>query len=404
MNAPALDAAQMMALMTSADGGRLSERSWREFREKGGATIEDLRDLDDDAFDRVVKTCERPAPHNGNPVAPFIIPAVASLRMKWMLKCARYYAQVDVTPTEDNLSWSVVSQFKDELEALNDAKSKDEGTVPKFSKHQSVAKWLESFGLHLSSTYSVRGMNLRGVIRQVADPPAPVLAQGRPYSEEAGSIETMLELHAPHTSALFKQENATVFRLANEALSNTQYIHTIAPFRRAADGHGAVASLIANHAGKAHWDKVATENEAILTERTWTGTGNTSLEQHTNLLRKAHALLVEAALHIKLTVPSESSRVKTLIKSCEPCKDAKFLAAVANVEKDDVMNDDFESTVAYLKPSCPVSNKKKKTKVTFQGDVGSIAADAGVDSPADGSKMGRTGVPLKWVAKHVWRK
>ena len=54
----------MMALMTSADGGRLSERSWREFREKGGAIIEDLRDLDDDAFDRVVKTCERPAPHS----------------------------------------------------------------------------------------------------------------------------------------------------------------------------------------------------------------------------------------------------------------------------------------------------------------------------------------------------
>ena len=105
-------------------------------------------------------------------------------------------------------------------------------------------------------------MNLRGVIRQVAD-----LAQGRPYSEEAGSIETMLELHAPHTSALFKQENATVFRLANEALSNTQYIHTIAPFRRAADGRGAVASLIANHAGKAHWDKVGRTKPSSLRGR-----------------------------------------------------------------------------------------------------------------------------------------
>jgi hypothetical protein len=75
------------------------------------------------------------------------------------------------------------------------------------------------------------------LIREVVVVPAArPCATGLPYAEEFGSIEVELIQRATHTHPLFRDDNALLYYLLEEATRGTSYSASIKSFQRPKDG------------------------------------------------------------------------------------------------------------------------------------------------------------------------
>ena len=152
-------------------------------------------------------------------------------------------------------------------------KKAENGTPLKISKNQAVHKWIDAFTLHLSQKVGVRNAPVGYVVRAVAavDATPPARQAGDPHSVETGSIEGDLTLtaHMTQNHSLYKVDNGLVFDMIEIAMRGHDVAATIAPFRRAQDGCGALLALKSQHAGKAIYDQLV--KEAELCSRTVNG-------------------------------------------------------------------------------------------------------------------------------------
>ena len=93
---------------------------------------------------------------------------------------------------------------------------------------------------------------------------------------------------------------------------------------------------------------------AIIATRTWTVTTSITLLQHTSMQRKAFIQLTEAAEQVLAEVPGPPQRVTYLLDSMKTVE-PKVLAGMAAIEQDELFKQrDFELSITFLLPSCPV--------------------------------------------------
>ena len=98
--------------------------------------------------------------------------------------------------------------------------------TPKISKALPVIKWTEPFQEFLNRKIGNQNIPLAYIIRDIQNPPAvaPPLAPGHPHSLEHGSIEAELIARAPHSHALFRNDNSDLYFLLEEATQSTNRI------------------------------------------------------------------------------------------------------------------------------------------------------------------------------------
>ena len=174
---------------------------------------------------------------------------------------------------------------------------------------------------------------------------------------------------------------------------------TIAPFRCARDGRGALLALQSQHAGKAIYDQLVKEAENVLKNQQWSGTTSATLSQHMGLHRKAFITLSECAEHIPVEVPNDCTCVTYLLDLLTTI-DPSVLAAIAAVCQDDANKQvNFENVFTFLAPTCPVAAKAaKKERILFDANVLStnMKAQAGLGGDCKKPGTGRTGIALHY--------
>jgi hypothetical protein len=203
----------------------------------------------------------------------------------------------------------------------------------------------------------------------------------------------------PHNHPLCKVDNGAVFDMIKSTVCGHNVAATIAPFRCAQDGRGALLALQSQHAGKAIYDQLVKEAENVLKNQQWSGTTSATLTQHMGLHRKAFITLSECAKHIPIEVPNDRAcgmYLLDLFMTIDPF----VLAAVAAARQDGANKQvNFENAFMFLAPTCPVAAKAaKKGRLSFKAIVLStnMKAQAGLGGDCKKLRKGRTGVALHY--------
>jgi hypothetical protein len=359
-----------------------------------GITIpEDLIDFEDDDIDNMARNLSKIP--NPNTVR---LSAICVKRLKIAAACARFYKSIGRDLSKSNMSYSVMSIFWKQWQALeSQKKSKDKTEFPKMDRNTSILKWTEAAANAFDSTIGSRTAPLSYVLRP--DPmrpdPLPPLEAGKPWSTAYGSIRNEMEFCLNHDHPVFDDDNRMIFNILHDALQGTTYGATINPFKRKQDGMGAWRSLNSQHAGKDRWDAEVKRETTFLTTQVWKGNGNITLAKHSNKHRNAFISLETCAIHVDYQLPNERTRVKYLLDSIRSCTDAGIQARLANIEGDDTPNgkrNNFEDAVTHLLPADPVTENNNKRRTSNgsgnrQGVVASVTIQSG---------KGKSGVNLRW--------
>ena len=97
-------------------------------------------------------------------------------------------------------------------------------------------------------------------------------------------MEGDLVNRASHNHPLFREDNAEVYYLLEEATRGTSYAASLKPYQRAKDGRGAYFSLRNQYAGRDKWEAELKRQDNLLHTRVWKGQSNFSLEKFTKLV------------------------------------------------------------------------------------------------------------------------
>ena len=87
--------------------------------------------------------------------------------------------------------------------------------------------------------------------------------ENKAHGKSGSVLEDMIR-RTSHTHALFKQDNATVFTMIEEAARSTHYSNTIQPFKRGKNGRGAWKALLTSHVGGDKWEDIIKTNSVWL--------------------------------------------------------------------------------------------------------------------------------------------
>ena len=151
----------------------------------------------------------------------------------------------------------------------------------------------------------------------------------------------------PHTGAIYKNDNITVYMKIEEAVRGTSVESTVKTFASRRDGRRAFMALIANHAGEIKYRSISKKRLNHLQNIKWNGRAY-PLESHVSNHRQAVDDLRECSTHITVTVPNDSQRVEYLLDSIT-CQDASLQAAIGIVRANtNNMRHNFELAAASL--------------------------------------------------------
>ena len=154
---------------------------------------------------------------------------------------------------------NTLRDFNVEWEAITTLAKQVPAKVPSLSKTNPPLRWCESFKNVCYNTFGVRIVPLLYVICDAVDVTPETGAD--PYvtydpcltnKAHGNSVEDMIR-RTSHTHALFKQDNATVFNMIEEAARSTHYSNTIQPFKKGKNGRGAWKALLTSHVGGDKW-------------------------------------------------------------------------------------------------------------------------------------------------------
>ena len=328
------------------------------------------------------------------------IPAKCTSRLLIASCVWNYYTETGRVTTQNNMHFtSTLRGFNTEWEAIQTMANQDAPQVPTLTKTNPPLRWCESFKNVCYNTFGVRKVPLLYIIREnvevtletgndatvTYDPCLPNKAHG-----SSGSVLEDLILRTSHSHPLFKQDNATVFTMIEEAARGSQFATTIQPFKNRKNGRAAWLSLLSSHVGADKWEYIIkTSSEWLMTAK-WNGK-KFSLEGFCSSHRSKYTQLVEAAQHVSHQVPNGHTRVGYLIDNIEH-SDADLRAAIAQVRTNSQgARDDFEKAVAILLPVDPfLKNKANKNSNSFE--ISGVHAN----------KFGRgkaTNVDLRWYKK-----
>ena len=333
------------------------------------------------------------------PIPPIIVPARSAHRLKIASIAFHYYRDTAREPTPPNMNYSTVLRgFYDEWEAIVTLGKQDKPSVPVLTKPMTPVKWTESMKDCLYRTFGVRKCPLSYVIRDsvaVAPEATVPLLPGFAYSEAAGSVLQEMIARLSHTDPLFKQDNAMVYSLLEEATRNTIYAPTIKPYARTKDGREAWIKIMSSHAGNDKWEQLQKEKLSFLMNTKWNGKVY-SLEKFTGLHRSAYVTLEEAATYVNFQLPNERSRVGYLIDNIQS-SDADLKARIATIEANiNMMRDNFEAAVTYLLPADPYAKSRIGKTSNQRAEISDVTLK--------GKRHSTTGVDFRWYTPNEYKK
>lgn len=401
-----LTAGQTTAFFEDDDKMGLNNRTRVDSLDAEGiSTVDDMAEWKDEDWDSWVVNCKKPdrIPDPANPgqlivQAPFPISVKSIKRLKAAARLVRYYNSIGVTLTPGNISWDTIKNFELQRDAMDEDSKKRAPEVPKLNKNTTVAKWDDSFKVHVRKVYGAREATLEYMIRKevAVVMPHPGLLADHPHSEAAKSIQGEQANRLSHTHPLYQRDNDQLYSMLEAATRSTTFEATIKPFRLTHNGRGAYLALISQHAGRDKWDSVLRTAKDYINNRKWDGTTAITMEAHIEKCRSCYVDWETAAQHVPDQVPEARTRVKSLLDSMENCQDGKVVARIAYVsdERNGMMTN-FENAATYLLPVCPVSaklNKKRKT-VTIASVGGNLKSGTGPD----------TGVELRYYSPKEYK-
>jgi hypothetical protein len=200
---------------------------------------------------------------------------------------------------------------------------------------------------------------------------------------EAGSAYSSLRDEitgrADHNAAQYHVDNAKVFELLNEAVTEHKHVKTwIKPFAKARDGRGAWLAFKAHYRGSSEMEAIEAKAEHQLDTAVYKGERpRYNFETHVSTHRKSHQELARATGQ----EINGSSKVRRLLKSLQA---PQMAVPCATVRAHDTLRTDFDACVNYLRAFISSSNDQ---------DVRNIA---GLDRKKRGrSDKGKTQWPKK---------
>ena len=372
---------------------------------EGITDFDSLRDFDKYSIESLPKACSRTIPEiiadpANNVVGEAAVPGanistISVHRLIVASDAARYYHDIGRSMTLASMHYNnVLSDFKDDWKAYVQLRKQDTPTVPLISdkdKDKTVIKWAPLFEDVMSRTFGARGP-LMYVIREVVAVPAEVDDPLDPqsYFGTSGSLIEELIARLPHTGAVFKDDNKTVFMAISKACAGTSVESTIKSFSRRRDGRGAYFALVANHAGDNKYRLIVKTRMNILTNTKWNGR-TYPLEQHISNHRQACDDLTDAATHIGNQIPDQAQRVEYLLDSITS-QDASLQAGIGNIRADSQgMRQNFEAAAAHILEVDPYrKNSRQNTGGGNRANISDARFTAG---------RGDSGVDLRWYPR-----
>ena len=258
-------------------------------------------------------------------VQGIIIPASCASRLLTASRVWNYYNDTGRSTTQNNMYFThTLRGFKIEWDAIQTMASQGAPRVPTLSKRNPALRWCESFENVCYNTFGVRNLPLLYVIRVMVevtletgnypnvtyDPCLPNKAHGL-----SGSVLEDLINRTSHSHQFFKQDNAMVITMIEEATRGTHYVTTIQPFKNRKNGRTAWLSLITSHVGDDKWENIMKANSEWLMTAKWNGK-KYSLEVICSHHRSKYTQLVEASQHVRhkflKSIPVSVISLKTL--------------------------------------------------------------------------------------------
>ena len=109
-----------------------------------------------------------------------------------------------------------------------------------------------------------------------------------------------------------------------------------------------------------------------------------------------------AAEHVDFQLPNEHTQVGYLIDAIK-CNDAKLQAVISNIENNKAGKCvDFEAAVAFLLPTCPVTQKRQKTYKRGVSEISSTTTKGSLFRSKSG--IGETGVHFTYYKLNEYKK
>lgn len=379
----------------------------------------DLAEFDKDTLKQVAENLrkhgdmmddpDKNAPKGSKIPKVYVLGAKSLKRLLEISELIRFYETIGRRLTAENIMYDpTCKDFTEQWKALKARKSEDDPDVPKITKSLPIIKWTEAFDDFLSRTVGSRTIPLAYVTRDSSAVPAvaPPMEMNKPHSLEHGSVEGDLIARASHNHALFRDDNAKVYYLLEEATRGTPYAASLKPYQRLKDGRSALSSLRKQYAGRDKWEAEIKRQDELLHNRLWKGQSNFTLEKFIAQHRNAYVSMVQCAQHVSFQLPNEHTRVGYLLDAIQT-SDAGLQAAIAQIKTDDApmgKRNNFEDSASYLLPYDPVA---KKRQVTGKRDHDSTISDVTAEVSAGfGTKVGvgKTGVHLRWHTKPEYAK
>ena len=392
---------------------------------EGINTVDDLAEFKATDLKQISENLRRPSgripdptpgapPGATIPQPPFVFGAKSLNRLTAAADLVRYYQTVARTLTPANMKWEpVVKHFMNHWDALTERKKEDNPETPKISRTLPIINWTEAFYDFLHRVIGARTIPLAYVVRQEVNVPnaAPPLATGQPYAEEFGSVEAEMIARASHGHPLFREDNAAVYYLLEEATRSTGYAASIKPFQRQKNGRAAWLAIVGQYAGEDKWRALIKASEEIIHNRRWKGTSSFTLEKFIGQHRSAFVSLSQCAEHVPYQLPNELSRVTYLLDNIESM-DPPLQAAMALVRNDNGPTGkmhDFEATASFILPHDPVAKKRAQASTPTKRTNAEIS-DATVVKESGGSSSNskvrvgpKTGVEFRFHTKAEYK-
>ena len=189
-------------------------------------TVNDMAEWKDDDWDSWVVNCKRPdkIPDPANPgqliaQALFTISVKSIKRLKAAARLVRYYESIGVVLTPANISWNTIKKIELQRTAMDEESKTRAPDIPKLNKNTIVAKWDDSFKVHVKKIYGARKATLEYLVRKEVSVvmPHPGLLADHPHSQAAKSIQGEQVNCLSHTHSLYQRDNDQLYPMLEAA-------------------------------------------------------------------------------------------------------------------------------------------------------------------------------------------
>ena len=358
--------------------------------DQGLQSMDDFAEFDRDAMRSLCNAVRKPGgtivdPNDATRVIPnpgHSIPSLCESRLILAAYGAGVYQIIGRDPIlPDHLTRNRLKQFKLHYDMIENHQAPE--PLQEISKTFGIMKFIDQFPVYLCECLGVSGVPLSYVIRENAVPPgAPgVQAHGRPWSNTYDSLSEELIDRAPHAGPSYEDDNATVYRLIQDAIKSTSHVSSISRHQRTRDGRGAFFDLQLHNMGNSKWDKVVESAEVMVNQKVWNGKNvRYPLKFHITKHREAHNDFQRAAQNITYVPPDETTRVRRLLNSIQ-CSDSTIISAKTTILADPAKRGDFEQASDFLLLAAPApkqSNNQQRVsalKRKQQHDVGETGVE-----------------------------